>query len=224
MDPGVARKSASSSDFSRRDLVDAVNYLFILLRDAFPQQFVKAYPTTEVRERARSLWSEGLKDIHPSRIKYAAEKAIKESKFIPSLAQLRSMCVFHYKNYNLKEPLQAYYEACNAPVMDRDYAWSHIIVYLAAKETGWWMLRGEPQSVVFPLFECNYEALSQRIISGENLEGDLTKRLDNKENYSIYQESERKSQQQLVSDMALLNINIDGGREEYLLRKKSWGL
>ena len=72
-----------------------------------------------------------MADLHPQQIKKAAIKAIKESKFLPSLSALRQLATLRYADLGLKEPLQAYYEACRAQNRTRE-GWSHVAVFLAA--------------------------------------------------------------------------------------------
>ena len=97
------------------------------------------------------------------------------SHFFPDLSDIRKFCKLNYKEAGLKEPLQAYYEACFAEPKTRQYRWSHIVVYLTAKQTGWHTLRSEEQRVALPQFERNYEILCNRILDGEDLEADILK-------------------------------------------------
>ena len=152
------------------DHVDAINALFTLLEDGYPLKFRRAFPTNEDIIRAKRVWKNSLQEFSPRRILLAGKKALDTSKFFPDLSDIRELCKLRYDEMGLKEPLQAYYEACYAPEQTRDYHWSHIAVFLAARETGWFMLRSEEQRVAFPVFERNYEILCNRVLEGENLE------------------------------------------------------
>lgn len=198
-------------------MLDAVNFVFMLMRDAFPQQFINAFPTQDTRDRARSLWAKGLADLHPQQIKKAAIRAIKESKFLPSLSELRRLSSTHrYEDLGLKDPLQAYYEACGATNRTREGFWSHIAVYLAARETGWQLLEGEPQTVVYPIFERNYEILCNRLMAGENLDDGIHKGLENHARRDAQRQADMAAEQKLRHDMVEHGINPDGGRAEFL--------
>ena len=189
----------------------------MLMRDAFPQQFINAFPSKDSRDRARSLWAKGLADLHPKQIKKAAIKAIKESKFLPSLSALRQLASSHrYEDLGLRDPLQAYYEACRATNRTRNGVWSHVAVYQAAKETGWQLLEGEPQTVVFPVFERNYEILCNRLQAGENLDMEIHKGLENHAHLDQFRKSQAEAEKKLRDDMERHGINPDGGRDEFL--------
>nr|WP_283777849.1 replication protein P [Sansalvadorimonas sp. 2012CJ34-2] len=206
----------SQSSYAKADILDAVNFTFMLMRDAFPQQFINAFPSQDSRDRARSLWAKGLADLHPQLIKKAAIKSIKESKFLPSLSALRQLCETRYEDLGLKDPLQAYYEACRATNRTREGFWSHLAVYLAAKETGWQLLEGEPQNVALPVFERNYEILCNRIVAGENLEGEMFKALENHAQMDELRKAQIAAEKKLRKDMKQHGINPDGGRDEFL--------
>ena len=194
----------------------AINTLFTLLEDAFPLKFRRAFSTAEDQARAKSVWLQSLKEFSPRRILRAAKKAIDNTRFFPDLADIRELCKLRFDEYGLKEPLQAYYEACNASSQSRDYGWSHLAVYLAARETGWFMIRGEPQQATFPVFERNYEILCNRVLDGEDLEADITRALENTQTRSsadCVEEAARKQQQALMKEQG---IDPKGGRAAFL--------
>ncbi len=191
-----------------------------MLADAFPSQFHRAYPDEKARSRARSIWAEALKDIAPKDIKFAAERVLKRKRFLPSIADVREISrMRYYEQSGLKDPLQAYQEACNAEPQTMAYNWSHVAVYLAARETGWMTLRGEEQKIAFPQFERNYSAFCERVLVGEDLLAEMQSRLDSPQAKTAevaWQQSEQQQQQQ----MAAQGIDPEGGREEFLKLRK----
>ena len=198
----------NSDDVNNRAPKEAVGYLLMLLRDAYPAQFSKAYPSEDARLRARGIWTAALTDIHPQRIKKAAEKAIrKENKFMPSLGDIIALCRISYDELGLKEPLQAYYEACNMESPDVTSPWSHAAVYFAGKATGWSFLRSELQERSFPLFESNYALFCQAVQNGEDLSAKMiNKQLENFAHHDVISQTERrilKKQQQLMQTQGI---------------------
>ncbi len=194
-----------------------VNFAFMLMRDAFPQQFINAFPNPETLDRARSLWRKGLSDIHPQLVKQAAIKAIKESKFLPSLSELRRLAsTKSYEEYGMRQPLQAYYEACRATNRTREGVWSHVAVYIAARETGWSFLESEPQTLVFPIFERNYDILYKRLLAGEDLDAEINKGLENHANRDALRCANDLAEKNLRAKMEAQEINPNGGRAEFL--------
>ncbi|WP_461536275.1 hypothetical protein [Spongorhabdus nitratireducens] len=194
--------------------------MFTILRDALPSQFHRAYPTDEDRERARSIWSEGLKDIEPKDVKFAAERVLKQKKFLPSIAEIREISrMRYYEQSGLKDPLQAYQEACNAEPQTMEYHWSHVAVYLAARETGWMTLRGEEQRIAFPLFERYYSGFCERVLAGEDLLAEMQSRLDSPQAHTAeaaWQQADQQQQEQMKAQ----GIDPKGGRKEFLKLRK----
>lgn len=206
---------------SEREYKYAINTLFTLLEDAFPLKFKRAFPTAEDQARAKSVWLQSLAEFSPRRILKAGKKAIDTTRFFPDLADIRELCKLRFDEYGLKEPLQAYYEACNASVQTREYGWSHLAVYLAARETGWLMLRGEPQEIVFPVFERNYEILCNRVLDGEDLEAGIAQALEHDQSRSVAGRAEAAAKARQQSLMQQQGIDPNGGRATFLSIKKA---
>ena len=188
------------------DHVDAINAVFTLLEDAYPLKFKRAFQTHEDVIRAKRVWKNSLQEFSSRRILIAAKKALDDSKFFPDLSDIRKLCKLRYDEVGLKDPLQAYYEACYSPQQHRDYPWSHVAVYLAARATGWMMLRSEEQQTAYPVFERNYEILCNRVLEGENLEEDIMKGIEDsrsKEATRLAEESARENHREIMVSMGI---------------------
>ena len=203
-----------------QDHIDAVNAIFTLLEGAFPLKYRRAFPDNQAVDASKRVWLQSLKSYPPRRIMQAARKAIDTARFFPDLADIRKLCKLRFDELGLPEPLQAYYEACNARNRTRDGFWSHLVVYLAARETGWSFIESEPQQIVLPVFERNYSILCDRIMAGEDVEADILKALDNPNKRNALQGSLAASEQELRKDMEKHGINPDGGRNEFLRAMK----
>lgn len=196
--------------------MDAINALFTLLEDGYPLKFRRAFPAHEDVMRAKRVWKNSLQEFSPRRILMAGKKALDTSKFFPDLSDIRELCKMRYDELGLKEPLQAYYEACYAPKQTRDYHWSHLAVYLAARETGWLTLRSEEQRVAYPVFERNYEILCNRVIEGEDLETSIMKALEDGRNKEVTRKAEEaamQKQQKVMADQGIDPMNAEAARQ-----------
>ncbi|MGB0359968.1 MAG: replication protein P [Endozoicomonas sp.] len=207
------QQSGGSSQQGRAaaDHVDAINAMFTLLEDAYPLKFKRAFQTHEDVIRAKRVWKNSLQEFSPRRILVAARKALDASKFFPDLSDIRELCKLRYDEVGLKEPLQAYYEACYSPLQTREHRWSHIAVYLAARETGWMMLRSEEQRIAFPVFERNYDILCNRVLEGEDLEASILKGIEDGRSAAVSRQIEEAAQQQQREVMAAQGIDPESG-------------
>lgn len=189
------------------DHTDAINALFTFLEAAYPLKFKRAFPTDDRVIRAKRIWKNDLQGFNPKRILIAGKKAVDSSHFFPDLSDIRKFCKLDYKEAGLKEPLQAYYEACFAEPKTRQYPWSHIVVYLAAKQTGWLTLRSEEQRIVLPQFERNYEILCNRVLDGEDVEADILKGLEHQQEPSVAERATANADYQQQCEMQAQGIN-----------------
>ncbi len=193
------------------EYADTMNAVFMLLENAYPLKFKRAFATAEEEARAKRVWISALQKYSPRRIFVATKKALSTSHFFPDLGDIRKLCKLRYDEVGLKEPLQAYYEACYAPVQTRDHAWSHIAVYLAARETGWTMLRSQEQRIVFPVFERNYEILCNRVLDGEDLEAAIHVGIEDGRRKEASRRAEELARQQQRAAMVAQGIDPDNG-------------
>ncbi|WP_051785868.1 replication protein P [Endozoicomonas numazuensis] len=199
----------------------AINGLFTLLEDAYPLKFRRAFPTDEDLSRAKRVWYQSLREFSPRRIIQAGQKALDTTKFFPDLSEIRELCKLRYDEMGLKEPLQAYYEACFAPQQTREYRWSHIAVYLAARETGWITLRSEEQRVAFPIFERNYNIVCNRVLDGEDLEASIMKGIEDSRSKEAVRVADEQAEQSLRKEMEKQGIDPDSGRTAFEKLKQS---
>jgi len=198
------------------ELWDAVTYLTMLLNEAYPAQFARAFPRDEDRERARGVWVAALRGYSPKRIKKAAQKVIRSGNtFMPNLGNVIQLCQLSYEEMGLKRPLQAYFEACNAESQRFEASWSHPAVYFAAKMTGWFVLKSEPQSKIFPVFEYNYKILCQRVQDGDDLTQDIAKCLEDFSKRDVFYQTEQQVMKTLREIMQKQGIKPDAGRRAF---------
>lgn len=102
----------------------------------------------------------------------AAERTVKESKWLPSVNDVVSRCDMA-DTYGLPSAHSAYIEACRAPSPKAEYDWSHPAVYYAGRASDWFFLSSAPESTAFPVFKRNYEMLLVRVQNGEDLSIDI---------------------------------------------------
>lgn len=120
----------------------------------------------------KRLWLGLLAEYHPATLLAAAERTVKECQFLPNVHEVVKRCD-RSSILGLPSAHAAYMEACRAPSPKISYPWSHPAIFYAGLATDWHFLSSEPESVVFPVFERNYELLLQRLEQGEDLTMEL---------------------------------------------------
>jgi len=161
------------------DLVDAINQLFAEFELAYHNQYHKAYGDPDRLVMAKKYWLECLADFHPQHLVAAGRKLVKSQDYLPTISAIIRACEQSYALYGLPSERDAYTEACRAPAPKQAYNWSHAAVYLAGKQTDWFMLATESEDKVFPLFAYYYRQLCQRVLKGEELSVPVPAALEN---------------------------------------------
>ena len=126
---------------------------------------------------AKKLWFGNLKDYTPEQILSATHRAIKESEYLPTVRGILKYLENTYQQYGLPDARAAYVEACRAPSPKAEFKWSHPAVYHAARATDWFFITNNPERIVFPVFQRNYQILCERVIKGEEIDMPILKAL-----------------------------------------------
>ncbi|MGB0503109.1 MAG: replication protein P [Thalassolituus sp.] len=154
------------------DQVSAINQIFELFRFNYHNQFLKAFPDLDTMNMAKRLWMRLLSDYSGEVIMRAAEKAVKESSWLPNVHEVLARCDIS-EVLGLPSAHAAYVEACRAPSPKKEFQWSHPAVYFAGRATDWFFIANETEQKAFPVFKRNYDLLLQRVQAGDKIEIDL---------------------------------------------------
>lgn len=147
-------------------IMDAVDRVFAEFELVYHNQYNKAFPSEEKLNYAKRIWFNNLNHLSPELIISAAHQAIRESEFLPTIKGLLK----HISGAKgLPEAYSAYIEACQAASPKIEQHWSHPAVYLAGSASDWFFLASNNEAKAFPLFKRHYDALCERVISGELL-------------------------------------------------------
>lgn len=116
---------------------------------------------------AKRLWLESLEAFSPAEIVAGAKRAIRQSEYLPTVHKMLTLCAAG--DNGLPDARAAYREACNAPSPKAGFAWSHPAVYHAGRESNWFFLANNPESVAYPVFAERYRKICTRVLEGEKL-------------------------------------------------------
>ncbi|NND67996.1 MAG: hypothetical protein HKN19_10445 [Halioglobus sp.] len=156
-----------------RDLeghVEAINQVFALFRLNYHNQYYAAYPDGEQLGQIKKLWLESLADFSVEQILLGAKHAIENSEYLPTLHRMLDCCRDAISDIGLPSAKDAYREACVARSPRSAQVWSHPAVYLAGRDSDWFFLANNPESMTWPVFRRHYEDYCARVLKGEVLE------------------------------------------------------
>ncbi|WP_299943890.1 replication protein P [uncultured Microbulbifer sp.] len=145
----------------------AINEVFALFKLNYHNQFSAAFPDTETLHHAKRLWLEALVAFAPQKIMQGAKRAILHSEYLPTIHKMLLLCAAGENGF--PDTRAAYREACNAPSPKTNHTWSHPAVYYAGRESNWFFLSNNPESVAYPVFADHYRKLCARVLEGEKL-------------------------------------------------------
>lgn len=150
-------------------LIDAINQVFALFRVNYHNQFYSAYSDTNVLNQAKRLWLDALSYFTERQILQGAKKIIETSDYLPTLNRMLQCCEMSSEDGSLPSPKKAYIEACNAASPKCDAKWSHLAIYHAGQDTGWYRLTNEAESSSYPAYLENYRRICREISQGRKL-------------------------------------------------------
>ena len=166
------------------ELIDTINHVFAMFRVNFHNQYYSAFgDNNESENLAKKLWLNKLANFKTNTIYRASEKIIEDSEYLPTLNKMIQICLTCSLPKELPTAKEAYFEACNKPTPKASQAWSHPIVFLSGRDTGWSILHSQIEATAFPRFQNIFEKYRDRLAGGEtfsieNKEG--TKKLKQK--------------------------------------------
>ena len=128
---------------------------------------------------------------------------IETSDYLPTLNRMIQSCEEQNNELGLPSPHDAYMEACNMPSPKSMATWSHLAVYYAGVETGWYRLTNEAESASYPAYQDNYRRICRSLSQGATLPRISETVLEEKEKPPL---SKSESLKQLASLKEQLNF------------------
>jgi hypothetical protein len=151
--------------------VEAINQVFALFRLNYHNQYYAAWSDAEQVKQVKRLWLEALAVYPTGVILRAAQHAIENSDYLPTLNKMIEACRFSLSDLGLPTAYEAYREACLAPSPKVEAPWRHPAVYLAGRDSDWFFLANEPEAKTWPVYRGHYERWANRAARGEVLHG-----------------------------------------------------
>ena len=155
-----------SSDILQ-EYIESIDALFLKLELAYHYQFYKVFGTDDKLNEGKKLWANSLKKYEVTIINEASEEIIYTQPYFPTLTDIVKLCEQLKKSTSLPSADEAFIEARKSFSPRKKYNWSHPIIYLAGKKTGWNFLNEKDGRDIFYDFKKNYEHLVKAVNNGK---------------------------------------------------------
>ena len=155
-----------SSDILQ-EYIESIDALFLKLELAYHYQFYKVFGTDDKLNEGKKLWANSLKKYEVSIINEASEEILHTQPYFPTLTDIVKLCEQLKKSTSLPSADEAFIEARKSFSPRKKYNWSHPIIYLAGKKTGWNFLNEKDGRDIFYDFKKNYEHLVKAVNNGK---------------------------------------------------------
>jgi hypothetical protein len=150
--------------------IEAINQVFALFRLNYHNQYYAAYPDAEQLKQIKKLWLDALADYPVEQILKGAKHAIEHSEYLPTLNRMLESCQQGLSDLGLPTAHDAFVEACQRPSPKSAQPWSHPAVYLAGRDSDWFFLANNTESVTWPRYREHYQRYCAAVMRGEKLE------------------------------------------------------
>ena len=155
-----------SSDILQ-EYIESIDALFLKLELAYHYQFYKVFGTDDKLNEGKKLWANSLKKYEVTIINEASEEILHTQPYFPTLTDIVKLCEQLKKSTSLPSADEAFIEARKSFSPRKKYNWSHPIIYLAGKKTGWNFLNEKDGRDIFYDFKKNYEHLVKAVNNGK---------------------------------------------------------
>ena len=152
---------------TKEEFITSIDALFLKLELAYHYQFYKVFGTDDKLNEGKKLWANSLKIYEVSIINEASEEIIHTQPYFPTLTDIVKLCEQLKKSTSLPSADEAFIEARKSFSPRKKYNWSHPIIYLAGKKTGWNFLNEKDGRDIFYDFKKNYEHLVKAVNNGK---------------------------------------------------------
>ena len=160
------------SNSERKNLIEAIDNLFLKLELSYHYQFYKVFGTDHRLKEAKKLWAESLKKYPAECINAAIETVIISNDYLPTLTDVIKACSGSMESINIPSPQEAFIEAQKSSSPRKSFPWTHPIIYWAAREVGWELINSPNNKNTFQVFSKTYIRLIKEMRAGKNF--DLT--------------------------------------------------
>ncbi len=165
----------------------------------YGHKFKSSFETEAEMRIAKREWAMSLGQYSESELVAAVNICKDTLAWAPSIAEFISILQGLNSAFGLPDVRAAYKEACFYADRPSQHNWSHQVVYLAGKETGWFELRSAIEKTSFGLFSYHYEIMCRRFRQGDLMEVPVAVAIEDKQDNTLFNFINHWSQEQQLS-------------------------
>lgn len=159
--------------------------IFTRFMAIYGYKYKSCYETEDELRIAKREWALSLRGYSESELVAAVNRCKETLAWMPTISEFLAILRDIGGDFGLPSTRNAYVEACMYADHPQRHRWSHPAVYLAGQNAGWFELRGEDESQIFPRFSYQYEVLCRRVREGENLELPVVPAIENRQDSTV---------------------------------------
>ena len=160
--------------------------IFARFMAIYGHKFKSCFETQDEIRIAKREWALSLGGYNEQELVAAIDYCKEHSAWMPTIAEFLKVLRNLTGDHGLPAAKHAYEEACLHADHPSQHNWTHSAIYHAGKATGWFRLRSEDESIVFPEFRYNYDVMCRRVRAGEQLDVSIPVALTDKSDDNLY--------------------------------------
>jgi hypothetical protein len=198
-------QSDSEKDKVKKTVIDPqtgvlVNMIFTRFMAIYGHKFKSCFETQAEINIAKREWALSLSYYSEGQLVAAVDRCKETLAWMPTISEFLKVLETLGAGDGIPGVRDAYQEACRFADHPTKHSWSHIVIYHAGRETGWFRLRSEEEKLVYPVFAYHYEMVVRRCRQGESMDIPSPPALEDKRETDLYLFIKQWSQAQSLSE------------------------
>ncbi len=172
----------------------------------YGHKFKSSFETEAEMRIAKREWAMSLGQYSENELVAAVNTCKDTMAWAPSIAEFITILQGLNSAFGLPDIRAAYKEACYYADRPSKHNWSHLVVYRAGKETGWFELRSATEKTSFGLFSYHYEIMCRRFRQGDLMDKPVAVAIEDKQDNTLFTFINQWSKEQQVSQEAATKL------------------
>ena len=174
--------------------------IFARFMAIYGHKFKSCFETQDEIRIAKREWALSIRGYPEAQLVAAIDRCKETLAWMPTISEFLKILSELDGGDGVPAVREAYLEACRFADRPSLHHWSHPVVYHAGRETGWFRLRSEEESVVLPVFQYHYDLSARRFRAGEALDTPQPQPLPDKREDTLFRFIAQWSQQQGIPE------------------------